>query len=95
MDKSLREIADNVCDEKSFLEFAKALESDRRRAVEAEKLNPSSPYGPDAGGSENTTIEDFLNSAVAWAEGSHFGKPPATNPWKRFAMFLFAGKFYE
>lgn len=95
MEKTLHEIAFEVCDEKSFLKFAKALESDRRHAVEAEKLKPSSPYGPDAGGWENTTIADFLNCAVAWAEDSEFGKIPASNLWKRFAIFLYAGKFYE
>jgi hypothetical protein len=50
MDKPLHEIAGAVCDEKSFLEFVKALIADRERAVEAEKRKPSSPYGPDAGG---------------------------------------------
>ena len=95
MDKPLHEIADEVCDEKSFLEFAKALESDRRSAVEAEKLTPSKPYGPDAGGWENGSIENFINAGIGWAEDSEFGHIPASNPWKRFALFLYAGKFYE
>jgi hypothetical protein len=95
MEKPIGKIADEVCDEKSFLEFAKALEADRRRAVKAERLNPSNPYGPDAGGWENVSIENFLNAGISWAEDSEFRHIPASNPWKRFAIFLYAGKFYE
>jgi hypothetical protein len=95
MDKSLAEFANQVCDEKSFLEFVRALAADRERAIEAEKRNPSIPYGPDAGGWENINISSFLESAVAWAEDSQFGRIPASNHWKRFACFLHAGKVYE
>jgi hypothetical protein len=95
MDKPLSELADAVCDDKSFIEFVVALIRDREHSVEAEKQNPSSPYGPYAGGWENTSISSFLDAAVGWAEGSQFGSIPATNPWKRFAWFLYAGKFYE
>lgn len=70
MDKPLHEIADAVCDEKSFLEFVNALIADRERAVKAEKQKPSRP---DAGGWENTSIDRFFEAAVAWAEDSNFG----------------------
>ena len=98
MDKPLYDIADAVCDEKSFLEFVKALIADRERAIEPEKQNPSTPYGPDAGDWENVSIEHFLEAAVAWAEDSNFGLNQglvASNPWHRFAAFLYAGKIYE
>jgi hypothetical protein len=95
MDRDLTDVADAVCDEKSFLEFAKALIADRERAVQLEKTNPSSPSGPDAGGWENITIASFLKAAVAWAEDSEFRPFPSTNPWQRFAYFLYAGKIYE
>lgn len=98
MDKPLYDRADAVCDEKSFLEFVKDLIADRERAIEAEKQNPSTPYGPDAGGWENVSIEHFLEAAVAWAEDSNFGLNQglvASNPWHRFAAFLYAGKIYE
>lgn len=91
-------LLDTVSDEQSFLKFVAALISDRVRAVEAEKKNPSSPFGPDAGGWENTSIEQFLESAVAWAKDLNFGLEQglsASNPWRRFAGFLFAGKIYE
>ena len=87
----MHEIAGAVCDEKPFLEFVKALIADRERAVEAEKRKPSSPYGPDAGGWENTSIDRFLEAAVPWAEDSNFGLNQglsASNSWHRFAEFL-------
>jgi len=63
---------ENVSDEKSLLKFIEALISDRVRAAEAEKEKPSSPRGPDAGGWENTSIEHFLESPVAWAADTNF-----------------------
>ena len=87
-----------VCDEKSLIDFVNVLIDDRARAIKAERQNPSSPYGPDAGGWENISIESFLEAAVAWAESSDFGLNQGlttNNPWKRFAAFLYAGKIYE
>ena len=98
MNKPLHEMAKAVCDEKSFLEFVNALIDDRVSAVKAEREKPSSPYGPDAGGWENTSIEDFLAAAAAWAESSNFGLNQglaASNTWQRFATFLYVGKIYE
>jgi len=102
----LDDLLDCVCDQHSFLEFAKALIADREDEVAKEREKPSSPYGPGANGWENSTIEDFLEAAVAWAEDSEFGQMQWTpegmakglqedNPWRRFANFLYAGKFYE
>ena len=45
-----------VVDCKSFQAFVSALIEDRSASIAAEKTNPSGPYGPDAGGWENTTI---------------------------------------
>lgn len=87
---------DAVHDRESFLAFVAALAADRRAAVAAEKESPSSPYGPDAGGWENLTIEDFLEAAIAWAESG--GRPwpfPAEPSWRAFATFLYCGKIYE
>jgi len=95
---SLDKLLDLVTDEQSFLAFARALEQDRRAVVKAEAKNASSPYGPDAGGWENISIEDFLESAIAWADDTQFGKnqgQSAANPWKKFAIFLYCGKGYE
>ena len=55
----------------SFLSFVRALVDDRRTSVAAERVAPSGPYGPDAGGWENSTIEAFLEAALAWAMASN------------------------
>jgi hypothetical protein len=95
---TLDTMLENVSDEKSLLKFIEALISDRARVAEAQKEKPSSPRGPDAGGWETTSIEHFLESAVAWAADTNFGLDQglsSSNPWKRFAVFLLAGKIYE
>lgn len=88
---------DAVMDEGSFVAFVAALAADRADEVKNEKEAPSSPYGPGANGWENGSIESFLESAAAWAtdwEDSPQYQSP-TNPWKRCAEILFAGKSYE
>ena len=96
--ESLNVLLDRVNSEESLLVFIAALAKDRRDAVAAEKNNLSSPFGPDAGGWQNTSIEDFLESAGAWAEETDFGLTqglPPENLWKRFAVFLYLGKIHE
>lgn len=101
--RELHKLAEEVVDEETFLTFVRALCEDRRRSQKIEKLNPSSPYGPESGDWENTSIEAFFESAVAWAEDSSFGTRMAfpefeldgNNPWRSFAAFLMAGKIYE
>lgn len=78
----------NVKDRDSFNAFIRALIKDRLDSLEKEKNNPSSPYGPDANGWENITIEGFFEAALA--HGIAF---EAT--WKSFAEFLYCGKIYE
>ena len=100
---NLNELYEQVVDEATFLRFAKALVEDRRNAIQLEKANPSSPYGPDAGGWENVSIDDYLESAIAWAEDSNFGRKMAfeeyelkdVSPWRRIAAFFMAGRVYE
>ena len=89
-----------VCDEETFLQFLLALRDDRERSIAKELLSPSSPYGPDAGGWENTTIERYLNAAVTWANASKNGLPlagysPPSNAWRRCADILCAAIVYE
>jgi hypothetical protein len=93
----LHQLFEAVNDAESFLEFARALAEDRASAVGLEAKEPSSPYGPDAGGWENITIEAFLSAAISWAEDSEFGERTGGggNPWRKCANFLYAGKFYE
>lgn len=89
---------DAIHDRESFLAFVRALTADRRASVAAEQQAPSSPHGPDAGGWENVTIEQFLEAALAWAESTGMGVQqglPAEPSWKSFAVFLYCGKTYE
>jgi hypothetical protein len=87
-----------VRDLESFFSFVAALVKDRRAAVAADHAKPSSPYGPDAGGWENSTIEDYLEAALAWAEDTSMGISQGLAPepsWQAFAVFLYCGKIYE
>lgn len=98
MSKEIDDLIESVRDEQSFLEFVKALYIDRQIELEKEKIDPSSPYSSGADGWENGTIEDFLESAHAWALDTNFGANQELEealPWRRFAQFLYAGKFYE
>jgi len=91
-------LLDAVVDQPTFLAFARALQADRERAATMERQAPAQPFGSEAGGWENTTIETFLAAAIAWAEDSRFGTSlgvPPSNPWRQFATFLNCGKYYE
>jgi hypothetical protein len=91
-------LLDVVVDQATFLAFARALQADREAAFELERKSDTDPYGPGAGGWENVTIESFLERAIAWAKDSRFGASQglsSANPWKQFAVFLYAGKIYE
>ncbi|AEF21569.1 DUF7660 family protein [Pseudomonas fulva] len=79
----LHELLDRVEDSATFLEFARALEKDK---------------AANSGEWQNTTIEDFLESAISWAQSSDFGLRQGlepSNPWQQFAVFLYCGKIYE
>ena len=93
----LDQLLDDVKDRESFLRFVKALVADREKAVRMESENPSSPYGSDAKGWENWSIEQYLDASVAWME-SWMGREhelPEVPSWNSFARFLYAGKYYE
>ena len=98
MTDRVSQLLDAVSDEASFVAFVTALAEDWEDEREKEKRTPSSPYGPGANGWENGTIGAFLERAAAWAEdsagGMQFYQVP-TNPWRRCADILHAGKFYE
>ncbi len=94
----LYELADKVETEEDFLKFLGELMKDREDETKKEGSKPSKPYGPGPNGWENTDIESFLEAAIAWANASikgleFYDKP--SNPWKRAAHILHAGKFYE
>ena len=81
----------------TFVAFVSALAAVRADEVRKEKASPTSLYGPGASGWENATIEAYLAFAAVWAQdwkSSSQYRPP-TNPWKRCAEILYAGKGYE
>jgi len=75
-----------VHDQESFLRFAQTLLADRH----ATKTHPDAW--------QNDTLEDFLEASIAWAKDSDFGQRQGlakASPWKKAAVFLYAGKIYE
>lgn len=93
-------VLESVHDEETFLQFLIALRDDREASKAEEEVSPSSPYGPDARGWENTTIDRFFDAAVRWARASNKGLPLADyvlplNPWRRCADILYVAKGYE
>jgi hypothetical protein len=88
-------LLENVVDRDSFLAFVRGLMEDRLDEAKREKKSPSSPYGSGCNGWENVTIEDFLESAIAWAESSSGKELAGELSWRSFAEFLYAGKIYE
>ena len=94
----LPELLEAVSDRESFFAFVRALIADRQASILAEGVSSSGRYGPDAGGWENTTIEAFLEAALAWAEDSEMGTRqglPEHPSWASFAAFLYCGKICE
>jgi hypothetical protein len=94
----LTDSLEQVRDRESFLEFVRVLIRDREASVAGERESPSGPWEPDAGGWENSTIESFLDAALAWAEstGMGLGQGMSEGPsWQAFASFLYCGKVYE
>lgn len=87
------EALESVTDEVSFVRFVEQLAAERR----ASEALPETPDGF-RGEWANQSIEQFLEAASRWAKDSDFGQrpgPKSENPWKAFAMFLWAGRGYE
>jgi hypothetical protein len=82
----------SVVDRETFLVFLRELARDREVAAAQERAHPSSPYGPDAGGWENRSIEAYLEACAAWATDQPVSSSAS---WRAFAEVLLAGKFYE
>lgn len=93
MSDRLFQLLEDVCDERTFLVFARALAADRRDA-ESREITADGFQGEWA----NQEISGFIESAVSWAEDSSFGVRPGPKPensWTLFAKFLWAGRLYE
>lgn len=88
---NLDELLELVNSKETFLTFVNALMLDKLDEDQKEKVNPSEPYSSGVNGWDNRTITDFLEAAHAFAEDSD----TVDLTWKGFALFLYAGKFYE
>lgn len=88
-------LLDQVKDEQSFLEFVRALLADKEDEDQKQKENPANPHSHGWNGWQNDTIAAFLDSAIAWAKDNKSAEWLEANPWKKCALFLYAGKFYE
>lgn len=98
MTDDLRELADSVNDERSFVRFLRALGADWSDEMTQESAGPRSSYGAGLNGWESQTIGAFLEQAAAWAEDSQdgfVGYALPSNPWRRCAHILLMGKIYE
>lgn len=96
--RELVELEDAVVDERTFLVFLNALAQERLADEEAEAESPSNSYGPSGAGWECSTIGSYLAAASDWADASIDGlplMPKESNPWRRVAQILHAGKAYE
>lgn len=97
-DDHLIDLIEKVVDERSFLDFVKALYEDKekeRALLNGEDFNPMNS-GPC--GWYNDSIEMFLECAHSWAESTGFGDTQdlkGASPWNKFAVFLYMGKIYE
>jgi hypothetical protein len=81
------DLLERVHDEGSLLEFLSALAAEHQTRR-------------DESGWENDSIHAFLAAAVRWGEESTRGLPlagyaPCSNPWRRCADIIYAGKVYE
>ncbi|WP_097674031.1 hypothetical protein [Bradyrhizobium sp. C9] len=90
--------AEAVTDERSFIRLLQLMALDRQDEQQKELARPSPPYSPGANGWENGSIAAFLDAAASWGEATsrttNLGTE-ASNVWRRAAMIIVAGAFYE
>lgn len=90
--------AEKVTDEGSFVRLLQLMAATWEDQQAKEKRNPPSPYSTGANGWESGSIGQFLESAAAWAEDTSSGADLASNAsdaWRRAAMIMLVGAFYE
>jgi hypothetical protein len=90
--------AEVVANERAFIRLLQMMALDRQDEQQRELARPSAPYSAGANGWENSSIEAFLEAAAAWAEATsrtaNLGAE-ASDAWRRAAMIVVAGAFYE
>jgi hypothetical protein len=96
--RDLISAAEAVADERAFIRLLQMMALDRQDEQQKELATPSSSYSTGATGWENGSIEAFLEAAAAWAEATsqttNLGVG-ASDAWRRAAMIVVAGAFYE
>ena len=90
--------AEEVADERAFIRLLQLMALDWEDGRQKELVKPSAPYSAGVNGWESGSIGQFLESAAAWAEAtspSANSGPKVSDAWRRAAMILVAGAFYE
>ena len=98
MELDLGKWLDRVNDRESFFRFVRVLIQDRKESVKREVSENASDNVGAPSAWQNQTIEDFLESALAWAKDTQMGYKLGLErelSWKSFAVFLYCGKIYE
>jgi len=81
-------------DKESLSTFIRDLRADLQASQHTETVQPSSPYGPNAGAWENADLASFLDAMASWIED--MGERLPTSPtWETFRDILSAAKIYE
>ena len=84
----------STMDREAFIAFIRELQTDLDSSQRAEKVSPSSPYGPKAGGWENADLPSFLDAMASWIEDMG-DRIPTSPTWETFHDILSAAKIYE
>jgi hypothetical protein len=90
--------AKSVANEQAFVRLLQLMALDWKDQPQQELVKPSSPYSAGANGWENRSIGKFLESAAAWAEDTSstaYSMSDRSDAWRRAAMIIVAGAFYE
>jgi hypothetical protein len=74
--------------------FIRDLLRELHLSRQAERVSPSSPYGPNTGGWENPDLESFLDAMASWFEDMD-DRLPISPSWGTFRDMLLAAKAYE
>ncbi|MET3232031.1 UNVERIFIED_ORG: hypothetical protein ABIC54_004234 [Burkholderia sp. 1263] len=94
----LQDALDRVVDERSFIDFLHALAGDWTAATDSDPAHPLLQHSNRASKWENGSIAAFFDAAASWGDASKSGLRfynVPTNPWRRVADILCAGKEYE
>ena len=89
-------LLEQVHDRTSFIKFVEVLIEDRKKATKLEKGDPKTYQMGGANDWQNSTIEGYLESALACIEDNYPQRDLMNEPsWRSLANFLYAGKIYE